>query len=887
MLKKTFKIILFLFLLIVIALYYFVYTPSGKQQGYSIISFVLSEKNHLHIKLIDLNLKSYPKMSTEILIEKKYTLKIAGVYEDKKLDMHYSITSNCLESNICSIKDDVNITGTIKGKVHHATILGEGHALDGHIRYQGIKQRHGVRDVNASFADINASKLFRLLGQNPIFKGKANAQLNISHLNKKQRRGTLSYSVHDKDYHGLDTEVKIHISTQDTIHNFFIHVKSPTAEVSLVDGIYNRETQIAHGTYIVDIKEASDLEELLHLSYQGAVYSTGEIDYSKKEGVLIRGFSKSFGGVLDLVYKERKLHFYLDNVPLSPLFEKFSTTSVLDSNLTGKGIYNFLTKNVQFDANLSDVRFKKSSLTQSIYEKSHINLATEVFTHNTFKLRTIEETLSSTLSLNNTNNHLKFANTIINSKNHSVQSTVDLKLAKYALKGDLFVKIDKYTSANDTYIRYDGIVQKHYALKLNGLINNKWASVDYALSAARLPSHICTIIDDVNLTGHVSGPLKRLNIEGKGIALDGRVQYRAVKRSHTFEDINIKMHNIHAKKLSTLLGHPDLPAGKVDLEADFRLFSEGSKKGKLHYTLKNATLYDLPFTLDSHIVLNDDRHDFTANISLADAKLTLDKGFFYLKSNEAQAFYTLKIEDIRTLKSLLGTKVKGPFYAVGTVNYHNQFIIHGLSKTFDGLTEFNYENDKIDINLSQVSFKNVMNIFSYPLLLDATTTAKIHYDLNTEDIRIKADLIDAKFIYSDTIEDIYQKSGINLLKETFDRSTLDLKYHDKIINGNLILDNDESHLSLTNARIDTNLNTINGFFDINMQQQAFTGKVYGSLDDPKLNLNMQKLIRHEMDKQLDTFVGEGNRKMMESMPMGDAAKDMASGMGGAFMGIFF
>lgn len=50
---------------------------------------------------------------------------------------------------------------------------------------------------------------------------------------------------------------------------------------------------------------------------------------------------------------------------------------------------------------------------------------------------------------------------------------------------------------------------------------------------------------------------------------------------------------------------------------------------------------------------------------------------------------------------------------------------------------------------------------------------------------------------------------------------------------------------------------------------------------------MQKLIRHEMDRQLDSIVGEGNRKMMEAMPMGDVAKDMASGVGGAFMGVFF
>jgi hypothetical protein len=101
------------------------------------------------------------------------------------------------------------------------------------------------------------------------------------------------------------------------------------------------------------------------------------------------------------------------------------------------------------------------------------------------------------------------------------------------------------------------------------------------------------------------------------------------------------------------------------------------------------------------------------------------------------------------------------------------------------------------------------------------------------------------------------------------------------------MNNETSHLSLTNTQINTKANTINAFFDIKMQGSEFTGKIYGPLDKPKINLNMQKLIRHEMDRQLDSIVGEGNRKLMENMPMGDMAKDVASGMGGAFMGMFF
>jgi hypothetical protein len=97
----------------------------------------------------------------------------------------------------------------------------------------------------------------------------------------------------------------------------------------------------------------------------------------------------------------------------------------------------------------------------------------------------------------------------------------------------------------------------------------------------------------------------------------------------------------------------------------------------------------------------------------------------------------------------------------------------------------------------------------------------------------------------------------------------------------------QSHFYLTSVRIDKNTNNVNRVFHLKMQGQAVSGKVNGDLKHPKIDLNMQKLIRYQMDKQLDSVIGKGNRKLMESMPMGDVAKDVASGMGGGFLDMFF
>ena len=72
-----------------------------------------------------------------------------------------------------------------------------------------------------------------------------------------------------------------------------------------------------------------------------------------------------------------------------------------------------------------------------------------------------------------------------------------------------------------------------------------------------------------------------------------------------------------------------------------------------------------------------------------------------------------------------------------------------------------------------------------------------------------------------------------------------------------------------------------------MQKQEFRGKLYGSLERPDVNLDMQKLIKFQMNKQLDKIMGKKANKLIDKMPMGSIAKDMAAGMGASFIKIFF
>jgi len=271
----------------------------------------------------------------------------------------------------------------------------------------------------------------------------------------------------------------------------------------------------------------------------------------------------------------------------------------------------------------------------------------------------------------------------------------------------------------------------------------------------------------------------------------------------------------------------------------------------------------------------------------ANANINISKGIYNLDTNTSKAFYTVATPNLVPLKPLIG-EYHGSFSATGELHYNNDGVtIRGLSPNFGGMIDFLYKLDMLYIDLENVSLSSLLTLFDYPHMIDARVNGNINYDFKNAKLLAKADLIDTRFLDSKLVQTVYKKSGVNMLKEHFEKSNLYAIYQNNVLTGNLSLEGKQSHFYLTNVRIDKNYNSVYALFDLKMQEQAFSGKVSGDLKHPEVDLNMQKLLRYQMDKQMDSVMGKSNRKMMDAMPMGTTAKDVASEIGGGFLDIFF
>jgi len=882
--------IVFFFILTIFL--YISYTTMGNKLAYFYISEKLSKNAHMEMKVLSMNFYDYPNVFAKVLIKDEYTLEAQGRIKDfKYLDLNYNISSDCLVSDVCTIDDTVNVTGTISGAFRDILIQGEGKILDGNVSYSGTKKRKAFENVKLTFSDINSSKLFELFDADAVLHGKANVYAHFETLGKHGKKGFLTYDVRDNNFSESDlaADLKTHININDNNYTFTMDLNTTTSTLSIIDGEYDQELKYAKATYLLDIKEFKDLKSVLKFKLTGPFVSSGEIIYDKK--VRAKGKSESFGGILDIVYEKKKFHFYLKDIPFNNIMERLTFAPLMDAKMAGKIEYNVSEKEMQAKIKLKELKFIDEDLIKLAHKNLGHNLDQEVFTQSSFEATLKDKVLSSHLTIANDKDYLEFRNIQLDTVRKSIDTTIDLQMQNHNIAGKLYARHDGYAMHTlDTYLKFDGLLEKHYKVKLDGPLSNKWINMDYTLSAARFPSQFVTIVDDVNITGHAYGPFKRLFVRGEGTALNGHVSFDGLKVGDGVKDLNIKMTDVHAKKLFTLLGQPTLPPGRATVDAHIKYLSKGRQKASLTYRHTRGTYETLPFDLTSHIDVDNNLYSFSADINMNKAKLNLTKGLFDSDKDLTHAFYDLKIKDLTRLEPLFGEKYIGPFYATGEVDLPEdikKIKIRGLTKTLGGFTDFLYKDEVLYVDFEDTSLKYILNLFSYPILMDAELNGSVNYYFNKELLLVNTKLNHAKFLSKERIDDIYHKSGIDLSYEVFDKSSLAFKYQNDIVSGDIKLANDKGHIFLTNAKINTKDDTVDAYFDVNLQKRAFSGKVLGTLDHTKVNLDFQKLIKFEMNKQMDGIMGQGNREMMDSMPMVNPAKDVASEMGAGFVGMFF
>lgn len=458
-------------------------------------------------------------------------------------------------------------------------------------------------------------------------------------------------------------------------------------------------------------------------------------------------------------------------------------------------------------------------------------------------------------------------------------------------KSHIPIKIEDITLRNFPKISINVILKHRYHTSIQGKISRDKLNLVYTIQSECIESHLCLMNDEVDIQGEIKGPRKNFTITGSGKALEGKIEYRAIKIPKGIENLHLSAHQINALKLFSLFNLNPYFKGKANIQADFSIIKKDQREGALTYDVEDKNFYGLPVKVHTQYKMKEQQIDFLGTLTAPAFKLDITKGHYNAQSKTAYAFYLLNAKDLRTLQPLLRGKYEGVFYSMGEINYaHKALTIEGLSKSYGGLLAYLYEpqKDLMTLDFDNVSLIKILNIFDLPPIVKADVVGKLTYEFDKNLYTLNTKLNDAQIVQQDLIDVVYDKVDVNLALETFDNSFLNLTYQNNILLGDLKLENDTGHLLLTDTQINTKEKNIDAFFDFKVQKQEFSGSVYGSLEHTKVDLDVQRLIRFQMEKQLDRIIGANSAiKMMRKMPMEDVAEDMATGTAASFIKAFF
>ena len=415
-------------------------------------SFNLGSSGKLNPKMLKIKLPSYSyKLST------KGSLKNGTVYAKRSslvssfanvvlTNTKFAILTKAITTNfVADIKElaalnkitGQNLRGALKlsGELKQA---GKSINLKASTKSLGgiVKLNYGQDTLNASFKNLNISKLLYMLNQPRFVKsGVVNGVVKLSSVSAMNglysifSKGSLNTAVIQKLYKvNLGSNFRYALNVKNgTIKHGTINAKpninTSIGSVKFSKLIYNTKSQALNGKYSIQIDDLSKLEPIVKQKLNGSITIDGDIK-SQNKNLIVTGIANEFGGSVNYVLHNDKLTLDAAGVSVVKITKMLNYPAFLDAISKVHFEYNLKSKKGRYSANLNDARFLNSRLVDMLKQYAKFDLSKELFSN-----AKITGSIDDSLIVFNVNTHsqrtkIDIKNGILNTKAQTINAKV-------------------------------------------------------------------------------------------------------------------------------------------------------------------------------------------------------------------------------------------------------------------------------------------------------------------------------------------------------------------------------------------------------------------------------------------------------------------------------
>ncbi|KIM05863.1 MAG: hypothetical protein KU29_09425 [Sulfurovum sp. FS06-10] len=420
---------------------------------------------------------------------------------------------------------------------------------------------------------------------------------------------------------------------------------------------------------------------------------------------------------------------------------------------------------------------------------------------------------------------------------------------------------------NYPHLTLDMTINKTAKVQLVGEANIHAINMEYHLKGDTLQINNFVTNKKVDIVGHLSGSLSGLLVTGKGSAFTGSIEFDGIKTPQNFQDTHIALQGVESEDVLTFLKKKPMVQGRANIDVNLTRWSNIEEQGMVVYRLKNGMLpaiTNVPVAMNAEIKLNDVHYTYGVEINSTIGTVSLINGGYDKPTKVIRCAYTLDINDVSSLEALLKHKYKGGLKASGNLTYDKGFRIEGSTEKLGGNLQFMYNGKSLDLDLYGVSLVALLEQYDYPTLLQANLFGTINYNIPDKIIVMNSELKQAKFRRNQITDMVFSTTGIDMLKNVYDKSTFIGGFQEGVLSSILKLDDGKNHFYLTDTKMNSIKNTINSNFEIKIEGQELLGNIYGNLQNPQVNVNVKRLLKYQVGKQIEGWLSNEQKQEIKN-----------------------
>jgi len=421
-------------------------------------------------------------------------------------------------------------------------------------------------------------------------------------------------------------------------------------------------------------------------------------------------------------------------------------------------------------------------------------------------------------------------------------------------------------------VNIGGDIANIYSKSVVELTKKMAVDADYSVSITNLNSLYFLTSKVLNgsivIEGTAKGDKERLVINGKSDIFESQNTYYVTLKEYKADSLEFSFIGMKIEQMLHMLNLPLYSTGRIDLDGSIKSLSQKQRNGQIKANVYKANLNkvvlnkeanlsmrsNIAYSVNMKTILLGSNADTSLNVRSDIVDVDVNKASFNLDTTSFTSDYLLKVENLKKLYFVTKRDLKGSLNVNGDVKFKDDIIFNAHSKTLGGALDAHLEDNILNANVKGIELLQLCEMLTYPEVFDSKADAKVMFDLNDSSMNANFFLENGRFVPNQLTTILRKVANIDLENEFYKNVVVDATMQDKIINSKLDMKSQNSRVVVDDFVLNTITEKVSAKVGVNYKQREVFAKIGGTLNKPKVKLDMNKLMKSKGKTEVNKLI---------------------------------